>query len=205
LLIEESPRITSNEILDLANSIRMGTLQLQTLVDNLLESATIEAGNFQVHCRPTHLQGIIEKASEAMAPLLKRRNQRLELDIQSNLPSIWADPERLIQVFINLLANASKFGPMGMEITISVYRDNDTIMIAVLDLGPGLPAGRFSDLFKRFVTGGQPRQAQYGVGLGLSVVKAIVEAHGGQVGAENRVEGGAKVWFTLPINPQEEC
>jgi PAS domain S-box-containing protein len=205
VLIEESPQITSNEILELANSIRMGSLQLQTLVDNLLESATIEAGYFQVHCRPTKIQGIIENASEAMAPLLKRRNQKLVFDIQSHLPSIWADPERLTQVFINLLANASKFGPMGMEITISVNRNHDTLKSAVLDSGPGLPAGRFSDLFKRFVTGGRPRQAQYGVGLGLSVVKAIVEAHGGQVGAENRVSGGAKVWFTLPINPPEEC
>jgi signal transduction histidine kinase len=205
VLIEESPRITSNEILKLANSIRLGTLQLQTMVDNLLESATIEAGGFQVYCRPTHLKGIIENACETMAPLLNRRNQRLESDIQSHLPSIWADPERLTQVFINLLANASKFGPMGMEITISAYKNHDNITVAVLDSGPGLPAGRFSDLFERFVTGGKPHQAQYGAGLGLSVVKAIVEAHGGQVGAENRVNGGAKVWFILPINPQKDC
>jgi len=71
----------------------------------------------------------------------------------------------------------------------------------VQDCGPGLPAERFSDLFQRFTTGSGSHQGQYGIGLGLFIVRAIVEAHGGQVGAENRPEGGARVWFTLPIDP----
>jgi two-component system sensor histidine kinase KdpD len=91
-----------------------------------------------------------------------------------------------------------------MPITLTVEHKQDALMIAVLDSGPGLPTGRFADLFNRFVTGDQPRDAQYGIGLGLSVVKAIVEAHGGQVGAENRAEGGARVWFTLPLKPPDE-
>jgi K+-sensing histidine kinase KdpD len=73
-----------------------------------------------------------------------------------------------------------------------------------VDSGPGLPADRYSDLFKRFVTANQSHDTQYGIGLGLSVVKSIVEMHGGQVGAGNLPTGGAKVWFTIPIPPPEE-
>jgi K+-sensing histidine kinase KdpD len=78
------------------------------------------------------------------------------------------------------------------------------VKMAVLDSGPGLPMERFADLFKRFVTANQSHDTQYGIGLGLSVVKSIVEMHGGQVGAENLPKGGAKVWFTIPVNPPEE-
>jgi K+-sensing histidine kinase KdpD len=78
------------------------------------------------------------------------------------------------------------------------------VTISVLDSGPGLPTDRFADLFKRFVTANQSHDTQYGIGLGLSVVKSIVEMHGGQVGAENLSKGGAKVWFTIPIQPPEE-
>jgi two-component system sensor histidine kinase KdpD len=93
---------------------------------------------------------------------------------------------------------------MGTSIALSVKQGYDALTVAVLDSGPGLPTGRYADLFRRFVTGDQARGAQYGIGLGLSVVKAIVEAHGGQVGAENRPEGGAKVWFTLPLDQPAE-
>ncbi len=205
VLIEEGSEISSVEILELANSIRLGALRLQTLIDNLLESATIDAGRFQVRCRPAQLQSILDSCIQTMAPLLKRRNQELKLEIQTDLTPIWADPERLAQVLINLLANASRFGPMGMPITLSAHRDHDSIKISLLESVPRLPAGRFSDLCTRFGTGEQPGGALYGIGLGLSVVKAIVEAHGGQVGAENRAEGGARVWFTLPLEPPEGC
>jgi two-component system sensor histidine kinase KdpD len=81
---------------------------------------------------------------------------------------------------------------------------NDEFIFTVLDSGPGLPTERFSDLFDRFFTGDRSHGAQYGIGLGLPIVKAIAEAHGGKVGAENRAEGGAKVWFSVPQKPLRE-
>jgi two-component system sensor histidine kinase KdpD len=186
---------------DLAATIRMSTMQLQTLVDNLLESATIEAGLFRVQLQRTHIEDIIISAVQTMAPLLRRRNQDLKTEIVVSIPSINADPDRLVQVLVNLLANASKFGPMGEQISLIVQKHEKEIEVAVLDSGPGLPAGRFADLFKRFAMGRRSPRPRYGPGLGLSVVKAIVEAHSGKVGAENRPEGGARVWFTIPINP----
>jgi signal transduction histidine kinase len=126
------------------------------------------------------------------------------LNIPDKLPTLWADANRLTQVLVNLISNASKFSPMNGRIDLAITLETDWVNVAVIDDGPGLPTDRFSDLFKRFVTANQSHDTQYGIGLGLSVVKSIVEMHGGQVGAENLPQGGAKVWFTIPIHPPEE-
>ncbi len=204
LLVEEGGDLTPNELTELVETIRLSTLHLQTLVGNLLESTTIEAGCFQVHRRPINLPGVVQESENLMSPLLKRRNQSLVLTIPEAIPTLWADANRLTQVLVNLLSNASKFSPMGGKIELNITQDPEWVMIAVLDSGPGLPTDRYADVFKRFVTANQSHDTQYGIGLGLSVVKSIVEMHGGQVGAENLPKGGAKVWFTIPIHPPEE-
>ena len=204
LLVEEAENLTADELSQLVETISLSTLHLQTLVDNLLESTTIEAGVFQIHRRPIQVHEVVHETMDLMRPLFKRRNQTLTLTIPGELPTLWADPNRLTQVLVNLLSNASKFSAMGSTVDIKITQEQSWLTIAVLDAGPGLPAGRFTDLFNRFVTGSQPGETQYGIGLGLSVVKSIVEMHGGQVGATNRPEGGANVWFTIPINPPQE-
>jgi PAS domain S-box-containing protein len=204
LLVEEGSDLTPDELNKLVETIRLSTLHLQTLVGNLLESTTIEAGCFQVHRRPINIQDVVQDAANLMSPLLKRRNQSLALNIPAALPTLWADANRLTQALVNLLSNASKFSPMSGKIELDITLYSEWMTIAVLDCGPGLPTDRFADLFKRFVTANQSHDTQYGIGLGLSVVKSIVEMHGGQVGAENLPTGGAKVWFIIPIHPPEE-
>lgn len=205
ILVEEGESLRWEELFNLANMIRISTLKLQRLIDNLLESAVIEAGYFRINCRRTHLDEVINESQRIMRPLLHRRGQRLVLDMQEAAPPFYADPDRLTQVLVNLLANASKFNPMGKPITLMVQKQDQMLYMAVLDVGPGLPTDRYADLFDRFVTGDRSKGAQYGVGLGLSVVKAIVEAHGGEVGAENRVEGGACVWLKIPLRQAPDC
>jgi PAS domain S-box-containing protein len=204
ILSDEGTMLTPNELKELVDTIRLSTLHLQTLVGNLLESTTIEAGCFQVHRRPIHLRDVVQEAAEIMSPLLKRREQSLIQTVPDKLPTVWADDNRLVQVLVNLLSNASKFTPMGGQIGLTVSLDATWVTMSVTDTGPGLPADRFSDLFRRFVTASQSHDTQYGIGLGLSVVKSIIEMHGGQVGAENLPKGGAKVWVTIPIQPPEE-
>lgn len=204
ILADEGTMLTPNELKELVETIQLSTLHLQTLVENLLQSTTIEAGCFQVHRRPVNLQNVIGESSDLMSPLLKRRNQKLVLSLPEKLPKLWADANRLTQVLVNLLSNASKFSPMGGRIELRVTLDDEQVTVAVLDSGPGLPTERYADLFKRFVTASHSHDTQYGIGLGLSVVKSIVEMHGGQVGAANLPAGGAKVWFTISIHPPEE-
>jgi signal transduction histidine kinase len=115
---------------------------------------------------------------------------------------VQADPRRTTQVLINLLFNASKYSPDETEIILETSLTNGWARVTVADRGPGIPPAYRTDLFRRFMydrTAQDGERAQAGTGLGLSVVKAVVEAQGGQVGVDDRPGGGAIFWFTLPV------
>jgi len=200
LLIDQAPDLSPAELEELLISLHLGTLGLQTLIDNLLESASIETGHFRVHPRPSNLTDIIGDAIDMMQPLLDKHAQRLVLELPVEIPTVLADPRRTVQVLINLLSNASKYGPDDAEIEISVTVGGPWAKVTVSDSGPGIPPTQRKNLFQRFVysrTGND--KAQVGAGLGLSVVKAVVEAHGAEVGIDERPGGGSTFWFTLPL------
>ena len=187
------------ELHELLASLHAGILGLQTLVDNLLESASIETGHFRVYPRPSSLGEIIAEAIRMVQPLVDKRDQQLVIELPAVMPTVQADPRRIAQVLVNLLSNAAKHNPDNAEIGIIVNVHGDRVRVAIADQGQGIPAEERNVLFRRFAhprTGHDP--AKTGAGLGLSVVKAVVEAHGGQVGIEDRLGGGAVFWFTLP-------
>lgn len=199
LLLDNVDYLTPAELHELLNSVHLSVSGLQALVDNLLESVNIEAGRFSIHRRPVELNQVIAEAIRTMQPLLDRRGQRLSLMEPLQLPAVHADPTRLNQVIINLLANASKYGPQDETIDLELAEMDDHLRVAVVDRGPGIPAEERARLFNRFVRAGAQTSDQVGIGLGLSVVKAIVEGHGGQVGIDERPGGGSIFWFTLPL------
>ncbi len=200
LLLDEIEHLSSAEMRELLNSVHLSVTGLQTLIDNLLESTSIEAGRFSIRRRPTAINEVIVEAVQVMTPLLHRRRQRLVLPDLSPLPLVDGDPTRLTQVLVNLLSNASKYSPMEQEIELNLERvDDRSLRVSVADRGVGIPPAERADLFRRFVRLGDPDGAQYGIGLGLSVVKAIVEEHGGDVGVDERPGGGSIFWFTIPI------
>jgi two-component system sensor histidine kinase KdpD len=136
-----------------------------------------------------------------MKPLLDRRQQKLSVRNPLRLSRVMIDPTRLTQVITNLLSNASKYSPVGKEIDLMVEKVRDDLMkISVADRGSGIPPVERSDIFRRFVRLDSQDGTQYGIGLGLSVVKAIVKEHGGEVGVEARPGGGSIFWFTLPVS-----
>jgi len=200
LLLDQAPELNADELQELLVSLHLGTLGLQTLVDNLLEGASIEAGRFRVSPRRSQLERIIGEAIRMMQPLLEKYGQSLQVELIPDMPLVNADERRVVQVLVNLLSNAIKYGPSDGEVTIRVERRRDWVTINVADQGPGIPAELRTDIFRRFT---YPRSlsnsAKFGVGLGLSVVKAVVEAHGGQVGVSDNPEGGAVFWFTLQV------
>lgn len=205
LLLEEISDLSLAEIVELLNSIHFSVSGLQGLIDNLLESSNIAAGSFRIRQRPTDLFDIITEASRVMQPLLNRRHQILVKNIPPDLPEVNVDPTRLTQVLVNLLSNASKYSPMDENIDLIIKVKNDkNLYIAVQDRGPGISSTDRSNLFRRFVRLGDQDEAQYGVGLGLSVVKAIVDEHGGEVGVDARIGGGSTFWITLPSNGENQ-
>jgi signal transduction histidine kinase len=139
-----------------------------------------------------------------MQPLMKKYGQRLGMQLPDELPLVWADPRRTGQVLVNLLSNAIKVGPAGSEITITVKVCGQEVQVFVSDQGPGIPPGQHKDIFSRFAnTNISNDRVEHGAGLGLSVVKAVVEAQKGQVGVMDGAGGGAIFWFSVPISEGE--
>ncbi len=200
LLLTQSLDLTPEELQELLISLNLGIVGLQTLIDNLLESASIEAGHFRVFPHPTDLGEIIASAVRTMKPLMNKYHQKLVLDLPVDIPVVWADQRRINQVIVNLLSNAIKYGPDHATITIRVEKDAARAKIKVIDQGPGIPLEERKEIFRRFVrleTGAEKFEA--GAGLGLSVVKEIIEAHGGAVGVEGSEKTGTEFFFSLPI------
>jgi two-component system, OmpR family, phosphate regulon sensor histidine kinase PhoR len=204
LLSEDGSSMSQNEINELTDTALLATHHMQTLIDNVLESAIIEADCFRLRCHPILLRDVIHSAVNIMSPLIKRRQQTLEIDQPRRFLTILADPDRLGQAIVNLLDNASKYSPFESTIELSFKRQGNMLMFTILDSGPGIPDDQLADIFNRFTSFTDRQGARHGIGLGLPVVKTIIEAHGGRVGAENRPEGGARFWFTMPLNPRLE-
>ncbi len=200
LLLDQAPDLSQDELYELLTSLYLGIVGLQTLVDNLLESARLEVGRFRVYPRPVDLGEIIAEATRIMQPLLDRHRQRLVVELPAAIPMVQADSRRVTQVLVNLLSNANKYSPDETEIAICAAIDDGWARIAVADQGPGIPDTYRPSLFRRFAhPEPSASKSRYGAGLGLSVAKAITEAHGGQVGVDNRPSGGSIFWFTLAL------
>jgi signal transduction histidine kinase len=175
------------------------TLWLQGLVENLLCAATIREGRLQLYRQSLSMSDLLEDVSSIVNPLLAQRGQRLRVRLLHDLPEVLADSRRLGQVLVNLILNASKFGPAKQVIDLTVSVRDDVIRVAVADRGPGVAAEQAQRLFEPYYRAASSADGKDGVGLGLSIVKSIVEAHAGRVGVEGRRGGGARFWFELPI------
>lgn len=190
---------------ELVGSLSRGTLRLTQLVDNLLESVRLEAGEMGIRRGAVALDEVVEQAVEMTSPLLDQRGQRLEIDLPYPLPQVAGDAPRLTQAMVNLLANANKFAPAESTIRIGAAAEGEGVALWVEDEGPGPPEDPDGALFARFVrapgggAGGAGEPEPGGVGLGLWIVKSIVERHGGRIELlPSRGAGGTRVRITLP-------
>jgi signal transduction histidine kinase len=135
--------------------------------------------------------------------LLKQRRQKLELQIPEDLPRVDGDGPRLTQVFVNLLANASKFAPEDSTVRIGARAGasgaTNTVTTWVEDEGPGVPDVESGSIFERFYRGPEHEPEPGGLGLGLWIVKSIIDRHGGSIHAERTAEGRSRFVVTLPM------
>jgi two-component system, OmpR family, sensor histidine kinase KdpD len=189
---------TESERQEFIQAIEEEAQRLNRIVGNLLDLSRIEGGNLRPEKGWYDLEALVENVLGRLAPLTAGRAVRV--DVPDDLPPIPLDYVEIDQVLSNLVQNAVKYTPPGTEIEVQARLGESTVQIEVSDRGPGLPIGLLARVFEPFFTSrqqlaGQPR----GVGLGLAVVKGLVEAHGGCVWVENRPGGGATFRFTLPV------
>ncbi len=183
----------------LFEAIDRASLRLMRLVDNLLESARIEAGRDMIRLAPVALDEVVEEAADLAAPLLALRKQTLDVEIPYPLPMVSGDSARLVQVFVNLLANANKYAPEASAIRVGGEVLDGSVSLWVEDEGPGLPPEGGEALFGRFVRSLAEEPAEGGMGLGLWIVRSIVTRHGGRVSAAAGPGGrGTRIVVTLP-------
>jgi signal transduction histidine kinase len=189
LLLDQLPVLSTDQIGDLIMALQRGTLRLTQLIDNLLESVRIEAGQDNIRRQSVPLDDVIEAAVELTQPLLDQRGQRVVVDLPYPLASVTGDAQRLTQVFVNLLANANKFSPRDSTISIGGDVQPQSVALWVEDQGPGLAVNASETLFGRFQRAPDGEPEQNGIGLGLAIVKSIVERHGGHVNAQSSASG----------------
>jgi signal transduction histidine kinase len=175
--------------------------RLIRMIEDLLDRTRIEAGRLEVHPVDVDLESCLTDAIEQLRPLAFAKRQRLGISARDTRIEVWADRDRLIQVAVNLIQNAVKYTPEDGEITVAIESSSPRfVRILVRDTGPGIPAEDLDKIFDPFfrVQQGQ-RSGPKGLGLGLSIVKTLVELQGGSVQAKNRPAGGAEVSFTVPF------
>jgi signal transduction histidine kinase len=203
LLVSEENPLDPAESRQLLRPAYRSVVGLQTLIDNLLTSSTIEAGQFALHLGDVDLNAVLADAIRVVTPLLERRQQALILDLPALPPPVKGDATQLTQVLINLLSNASKYSPAGAPIEVAITprtgEAGNAVRVAVADHGPGIDPARRAEIFRRFVRHHDNEREQYGVGLGLYVAKTTITAHGGRIDVDARPDGGSIFWFELPL------
>jgi signal transduction histidine kinase len=189
---------TDAEIVRSGHAIREACRQMEQLVNSVLELSRLEAGQLKITRQPHAVDEILTDVVEQFRGLAERRGLTLAASAISDAP-VALDRAKIVQVLQNLIGNALKFTPSGGRIDVQAVRSGHEVLVSVEDTGQGIApqeAARVFDKWQQTKAG----RAKGGSGLGLAIARAIVEAHGGSIGAGPRSDGsrGARFWFVLP-------
>jgi signal transduction histidine kinase len=180
-------------------ALREQTRRLAMLVEDLFELARIDAGVLQLELRDAAIAEVVTTCLRGLQAEARARHVQLEANVDQAATALCA-PEKVERVLFNLLTNALRHTPSDGSVAVVVEPRAEAVLVRVEDTGEGLPDGSPRRVFDRFYRGDRARSSgKAGAGLGLAIAQGLVEAQGGQIWAENRPEGGARVSFTLPV------
>ena len=171
--------------------------QMDALIRDLLDVSRLDAGKLVISSVPVDPSVLLTDSLQTLRPLVEEKGISLDLQIETALPKVMADRERIQQTLSNLVGNAIKFSPAQSKIVVVARREEDDVIISVLDTGRGIAAEHLPRVFDRCWQ--SSRTDRQGAGLGLAIAKGIVEAHGGRIWIESRPGEGTKASFTLPL------
>ena len=191
----------SDEQADLAQAISDEAVRMSKMVGNLLDMARIQSGDIQLRRDWQSLEEMVGSALAATRGVLGQRP--IVTHLPADLPLVECDAALIVRVLANLLENAAKYTPPGSPLEIRAAVVAAELRVSLLDRGPGIAPELLEAIFDKF-TRGQVESATPGVGLGLAICRAIVQAHRGRIWAQNRSDGGASFTFTLPLSDAPE-
>lgn len=177
--------------------------RLSRLVDDLQELSRIEAGAFELERQSADVRTLLDTVAARLGRQYQEKEVALETRIAEGLPSVWADEDRIGQVLLNLAGNALQHTPPGGRVEISAERSGSSVRISVSDTGEGIAPEHLPHLFTRFYRAEKSRaRVMGGSGIGLTIARSLVEAHGGRIWVESQGKGrGSRFSFTLPVHP----
>ncbi len=198
MLTSESRALNTRQA-EAAEVIAESAGQLQKMINDLLDLARSDAGKLRIESEPVAVGGLIQSAARRMKPHFEEKHQKVTVDLESDLPSVMADPVRIGQVLDNLLNNANRYAPEGTSVRLSAAQASRQVEFSVSDDGPGLSEEELAHVFERFwrAEAGETQEVG-GTGIGLAIAKSLVELHGGSIEASSEPSKGASFRFVLP-------
>jgi signal transduction histidine kinase len=199
LLLEGVGGETSDKQRKLLGILAEESNRLISLVNLLLDLSKMEAGMMAYEFETGSIDPLIKRAVAEITPLVEAKQIRLESVLETSLPAVKIDPERILQVLRNLLGNAVKFTPKGGQVSVEAKPLDGKVEVSVKDSGPGISADNLASIFDKFNQGSrQGPYARQGTGLGLAIAKSIITSHGGTIWAESQAGQGSTFIFVLP-------
>lgn len=198
-LIDESNEKHSERTLTYLKMIASSGRRLSNLINDILDFSKIKNNGLSLNLAPVHFQAVSESVCTMTAPLAEKKGLHLINELPDDLPAVLADEDRLQQVLYNLIGNAIKFTFSG-HVRLSAHYDSEALVVSVEDTGIGISEADLDRIFESFTQGhgGAARESE-GTGLGLTVVKNLIEAHGGSIDVESRLNKGSTFRFRLPL------
>ena len=182
-------------------SLHDEVVRISRLVDDLQDMSLADAGELRLKRRKVGVDELVEKVAATFSVEAKYRNINFLADVHAALPAVYADPDRIVQVLLNILNNALSYTNPGGKVTLSAGQEGQDVVFSVKDTGAGISPEDLAYVFERFYRSDRSRsRASGGAGLGLAIAKGIVEAHGGRIWAESEVGKGSTFSFSIPVH-----
>lgn len=205
LLAEELETTGDESYQKLSQTIIHNANTLETRLAELMDIVKTGSGRLQLKLEPVDMKSLLQGIGWQISPLLRSKGQNLVMGLSGSLPIIHGDGQRLEQVVLNLMTNATKFTPEGGEITLRAGERNTDLVIEVQDTGIGISKEEQSRLFKPYSRLSADRQSHPGLGLGLALAKQVVELHGGRIWVESEPGKGSTFSFSLPLGTRKQA
>jgi signal transduction histidine kinase len=203
MMLEGDVGELNEEQVDFLKTVFRNATHLQEIVNDLLIVSRLEAGAVKLNLEELSIRKRLDDAITLVQPQIDAKSQKLKIDVQSSIPDVRGDPQRISQILLNLISNANKYTPDGGTISIKVQEKKGFINIGIKDTGIGLSKEELNQLFTKFYRAENPETIKAGgTGLGLWITRSLVDMHGGEISVISKPGKGSTFTFTLPITKE---